>query len=211
MYAALGLRVLPLHPGSKFPPLKNWPQRASRYPQVFSRWFLRQPEANLGLATGQGIVALDVDHGKGGKDSLAKLTRGRPLPRTAEAATGGGGKHFLFRVPPGVRVRNGQDLRPGIDIRGDGGMIVVEPSVHPDTGREYVWLVHPGQVIADAPDWLAAFLRAHKRWEASEPATIALPRGMTRLAEPDRSGDEAVLLAEMIERFPVTGHGQRND
>jgi hypothetical protein len=45
---------------------------------------------------------------------------------------------------------------PGIDVKGTGGYIVAEPSIHPN-GQPYLWLVdaHPSEVApAQAPEWL---------------------------------------------------------
>ncbi len=44
-----------------------------------------------------------------------------------------------------------------LDIKANGGYIIVEPSIHPDTGDSYVWELssHPDDVeIAEAPPWL---------------------------------------------------------
>jgi hypothetical protein len=44
-------------------------------------------------------------------------------------------------------------LLPGLDIRGDGGYVVLPPSIHP-SGRPYVWSVDSGDHFAEAPAWL---------------------------------------------------------
>jgi len=59
------------------------------------------------------------------------------LPITLTANTGGGGTHYLFQIPAGSTIRNSaSDIAPGIDIRGDGGLIVVAPST---TQGTYTW------------------------------------------------------------------------
>jgi hypothetical protein len=53
------------------------------------------------------------------------------------------------------RCSSGQ-VGAGIDIKGDGGYVILPPSDHA-SGRQYCWLIgqEPGErEIADAPDWL---------------------------------------------------------
>ena len=115
--------------------------------------------------------ALDPDNhdGANGLATLAGLERQYgPLPRTPAQRTGSGGEHRLFRMN-GVDVRNSAGkLGPGIDVRGNGGYIVLPPSVHP-CGGIYKWLddAHPADVEpADAPEWLYALIQ--KKPEANQ-------------------------------------------
>ncbi|MEN8185441.1 MAG: bifunctional DNA primase/polymerase, partial [Myxococcota bacterium] len=82
------------------------------------------------------------------------------LPHTVEAQTGGGGRHLYFAHPDG-ELRNRVGLAPGLDLRGDGGLVVVPPSLHPSGGR-YRWL--PGHTPdetrpAPLPGWLLEIAR----------------------------------------------------
>ena len=121
-------------------------------------WYERWPKANLAVVTGEisRIVVVDIDPRHGGAESLAAMeTRHGVLPETVESVTGGGGRHVYFAYP-GHEVRNRVGLAPGIDMRGDGGCIIVPPSVHP-SGKRYRWKPGhaPGQVEpAPLPVWL---------------------------------------------------------
>jgi hypothetical protein len=76
-------------------------------------------------------------------------------PETAEAETGGGGRHLAFRRPNGLPVKD-QKLGAGIDIKIDG-YIVVAPSSH-KSGRQYTWLTEAdpfdGSPFTEPPRWL---------------------------------------------------------
>ena len=92
-------------------------------------------ETNWGLATGRasGVWALDVDPKNGGTEAVAQLVAAGLLQRTRRHWTGSGGQHLLYRMPVGVDAftptnRTGA-LPLGIDVRGDGGQIVLPPSV----------------------------------------------------------------------------------
>ena len=137
--------------------------------QQIERWWKHAPMANIGVATGakSGIVVVDIDPRNGGDNSLAELLREHgELPDTPMALTGGGGQHYLFRWPgedgnlhltqPGYRVI-GRPLAQGIDIKSDGGYIVVAPSTH-ISGRTYEWeaTCHPNDIpIAALPNWIS--------------------------------------------------------
>jgi bifunctional DNA primase/polymerase-like protein/primase-like protein len=158
-YLARGWSVIPIEPRGKRP-LVQWTayqQRRATSAEV-DGWFRRWPNANLGIVTGavSGIVVLDVDRRHGGALSLAQLDiEIGPVPMTVEAATGGRGRHLYFRHP-GSKVANRVGLRPGIDLRGDGGCVVAPPSVHP-SGRRYTWVLghSPAEIeIALLPAWL---------------------------------------------------------
>jgi hypothetical protein len=99
-------------------------------------------EWNWGVATGpvSGIWVLDVDPASGGELAFLALLRelgeaGELMPETLTLGpTGGGGRHLVFALPPGVEIhgsqtRNRYGLLPGLDVRGMGGQIVVAPSV----------------------------------------------------------------------------------
>ena len=81
-------------------------------------------------------------------------TRSRLCTPPPRQFTGGGGVHYLLRVEGSVG--NRVNLAPGIDLRGDGGFIVVPPSRH-ESGRRYAWdlAAHPEETpLAPAPRWL---------------------------------------------------------
>jgi hypothetical protein len=158
-YLKRGWAVVPAGERTKRP-IVPWQAYQHRMPSEaeVTGWFERWPTANLAVITGaiSGIIVVDVDSKNGGDQSLATLeARHGALPATIEAITGGGGRHVYF-AHPGREVRNRVGLAPGIDLRGDGGCIIVPPSVHP-SGRRYRWRAGhaPGQVdLAPLPVWL---------------------------------------------------------
>lgn len=160
-YLARGWSVVPVRAREKRP-LLSWQIYQQRHPTAADvrAWFARWPEANVAIVTGavSGLVVVDVDRQHGGEESLIRLEREHgPLPRTIEALSGGGGRHVYF-AHPGGHVHNKVGLAPGIDLRGDGGVIVAPPSVHP-SGVRYAWRkAHaPHEApLAPLPGWLLA-------------------------------------------------------
>jgi hypothetical protein len=164
-YRALGWSLVPLRHGTK-QPLIPWQEYQHRLPDEdeIGAWLRQWPDANLAVVTGRvsGLAVLDADPRHGGTESLSALERDHgALPRTVEALTGGGGRHLYFALG-GTPIRNRLGFAPGLDLKGEGGLVVVPPSLHP-SGRRYAWRVRraPHQAaLALLPDWLVELARA---------------------------------------------------
>ena len=76
-------------------------------------------------------------------------------PETWKAVSGSGGRHLFFKYPPGFAMPTSKTAI-GVDVRGQGGFIVLAPTVH-NNGRAYAWEdgFAPWQTdLATAPEWL---------------------------------------------------------
>jgi len=174
VYARMGWRVVPLHgqvaggctcskgrscpaPG-KHPRIREWHSQATSDVNAIAAWQALWPDGNIGVATGKEFFALDVDGARGAASLATLIAAHGPLPDTVYQRTGSGGTHYLFRTPPGMIVRNNASkLAPGLDIRGEGGQIVVAPSV--GVRGAYTWIRPPWQHdISTAPAWLVTLL-----------------------------------------------------
>ncbi len=126
-------------------------------------WWGMWPDANIGVATGKisSIFVVDVDPRNGGNETLEAIEQAnKKLPDDIYAITGGSGKHLVYQYPEqGIRSRK---LPGGIDIKSDGGYIVVAPSNH-ISGKDYEWEASSdpfdGIVIPPAPDWWLSHLQ----------------------------------------------------
>lgn len=160
-YLRRGWSVIPVRPRSKRP-IIAWQSYQEHPPSadLVRHWYERWPDANVAVVTGavSGLVVVDVDPAHGGGASLQRLQKDHGvLPTTLEAITGGGGRHLYF-AHPGSTVHNRVDLARGIDIRGDGGLVVAPPSIHP-SGQLYRWAAGRGPDEAEPaplPSWLLA-------------------------------------------------------
>lgn len=163
-YHSLGWSVFPVGKDKK--PLIKWAKYQDELAteEQIRAWATQWPDMNLGVATGalSGLVVLDLDI-KHGWSSQKLHEEGYDLSLTATSRTGNGGEHFFLKHPGGnIRNSEGQlSFGKGVDIRGDGGFIVLAPSVtaykdkdNKDVGGPYEWLVPPEDGIADMPDWL---------------------------------------------------------
>ncbi len=170
------------NPG-KHPRLSGWPDKATSDERQIRHWWREWPNSPVGVATGAGsrIFALDVDPRHGGDGTLRELEASYgELPPTVINLTGGGGCHYVFEHPGGT-VPNvaGGALGPGLDIRGDGGQILVEPSPHA-SGRQYAWDAagHPFDMKpAPAPGWILALLAAKSERKPAGAVAERIPEG----------------------------------
>lgn len=127
--ARRGFRVFPLEPNSKTPAIMGWPKKATTDEAAIRRWWtdpvLGWPQAyGVGVATGQGLVVVDLDVKHDGELALQLLEgANEDLPATLRVRTPSGGLHLYFRSDAGLR-NSASRIAPGIDIRGDGGFVV---------------------------------------------------------------------------------------
>ena len=186
-YARRGVPVFPCHPApprAKQPLTAHGVKDASRDEAVIREWWGRWPDAMIGAAMGtpSGVFAVDPDRPKeeGDPDGLAAwnalVAQHGDIPHTHTHETPSGGRHFLFKMPDGVRITNKTGALPkGIDCRGDGGYVIAAPSRMTD-GRAYKMadLFDFGE-FAPAPQWLVDLITADPK-RAPEPEPKANPK-----------------------------------
>ena len=134
-YAALGMAVFPCQERGKRPQFSNWQNTATTDPEAIKTIWTRNPQYNIGIATGSksyGLLVVDIDnHDEDGAASLQEweAVHGK-LPDTATVLTGSGGVHYYYRTREHVKGKTG--VLPGVDIRAEGNLVIAPPSVHPN-------------------------------------------------------------------------------
>ena len=122
------------------------------------QWWAPWPCANVAIRTGSesGVFVVDIDTKNDGRQTLLQLIDEHgEWPATVEEVIGGGGAHIFFRHP-GHKITSRDNVRPGLDVKGDGGYVVCAPSRH-ISGGTYRWdeCRGPDEIeLADAPQWL---------------------------------------------------------
>ena len=157
-YAAKRLPVFPCVPNGKLPAIARGFYAATTNPETIKRYW-RVSDRNIGIPTGSvsGFWVLDVDGDNGEANLFALEAKHGRLPPTREVITGGGGRHLWFVYTGPIQSSVGK-VAPGVDTRGDGGYVIVPPSIHA-CGREYHWSVDSVDELASAPDWLVQLAR----------------------------------------------------
>jgi putative DNA primase/helicase len=201
--AGHGWRMFPVKARGK-EPLVRWKDVATSDLAALEALAAQFPGCNWGMATGKasGVLVLDLDGTPGRMSVAAWEATGNRLPKTRTHRTGKG-LHHLFGYPDGHDIRNSvSKLAPGVDIRGEGGFIVIPPSVH-ESGSTYE--VIDDAPLADVPQWLLAKL-TQPTPPPMAPTTGAIPAGernstLTSLAGTMRRKgmSEAAILAALRE------------
>jgi Bifunctional DNA primase/polymerase, N-terminal len=166
-------------------------------------WWTRQPQANIGLATGRLFDVLDVD-GPAGERAIRVLAVAHGLASSGPLVrTGGGGWHF-YLAPTGLGNVHPRGLEH-VDWRGRGGYVVAPPSRHA-SGHPYQWLA--GRALDTPPGQVPSVLL-----ERLQPRQFQRPLGPVQLSTAaDGSGERyaRVALAEELARVAAAPAGQRN-
>jgi len=155
-YISIGLPIFPVHCPlvgggcscrdiscesiGKHPATRHGFKDATTNRTSIEEWWTRWPSANIGMPTGStsGVIVLDTDFRSGGRESLEALEKKiGVLPPTLVSITGNG-LHYFFKCS-GLQFKSGAGvLGPGLDIRAEGGFVVVPPSLH-KSGKRYQW------------------------------------------------------------------------
>lgn len=131
--ASAGVPVFPCVPGKKNPIVPSGFKLATDDLRQVDGWWRWQPQANIGIPTGEasGLVVIDVDlHGTNGYTAYARAVRAGLIPEPlVTVVTPTGGQHSYFPADPAHEQRSWAIGDVGVDCRGDGGYIVAPPSM----------------------------------------------------------------------------------
>lgn len=178
-YASIGWRIFPAHniengkcscgdakcksPG-KHPRFNGWQDAATSDTKQIENWWSVWPNANIAMATGShsGVWALDIDVKDNGDYSLEKLiSEHGELPETPTQETGSGGNHYFFSFDK--RMTNRVSVLDGIDVRTDGGLVILAPSSNANGKYEFIDCTEPygSEAVSAkaAPEWLIEALK----------------------------------------------------
>jgi Bifunctional DNA primase/polymerase, N-terminal/Primase C terminal 1 (PriCT-1) len=147
--ARAGRPVFPCAP-DKRPLTRRGFKDATTDPGKVNAFWNHHRGAKIGMPTGKrsGVFVVDVDR----LEALGELPE--ELPKTRKVSTPSGGLHYSFNYVEGITNRTGA-LPDGIDIRGEGGYVILPPS----DGYKVV----DNSPVADAPGWLLEALRDEPR------------------------------------------------
>jgi hypothetical protein len=173
-----------------------------------SEW---RDKCGIGLPTGiiNNLFVIEVDtiegHEVDGLASLARLQKNySELPATLMVRSPTGSLHYYFRHPgPEFKVKLEANFimgYPGIDCKGDGGMVILPPSTRPDKDGAYEWVNN--LPIAEAPQWLLSLVT-----ETARPETEA----MSSLAQLDPNDPYAVGYEADLEELMKAVEDATND
>lgn len=178
-----GFHLVPIEPGRKFPLGDDWGNNTLSTSDDAAAFYVNgHSDWNMGVALGPSrVCSFDIDCEEStllileefGLDS--EVLSGFPTIR-------GKGRRIMFRVPDGVDLpyvklnwpkQDDQSKQYTVfELRassaGKQRQDVLPPSMHPDTGKPYMWEVQPPKtgVLPEPPDWL---LTIWQHWDDFKP------------------------------------------
>jgi hypothetical protein len=194
-YAEAGWPVFPCRPGSKQPATEHGFLEATTGHRQIDRWWRRNPNANVAIATGApgpDVLDVDIKPGRSGFAALHWAQRAGLVPGPATAIrTPSGGAHLYFR---GTDQRNGTIPAHALDFRSRGGYVVAPPSFSTERGRRY-------EVVSRQP------ITATVNWSAIRKLLDPQPEHPSR---PHTSRDRAGTVARLARWLETRPEGNRN-
>jgi len=173
-YIEEDLSIIPIKPGTKRP-CCEWQEFQERAPteEEVEAWFDAWPNAQIALVTGHvsGVAVIDLDN----EDAVQWAKQNLPRPGALQKT--GKGWHLLYGTN-GTLIPNRAKIRDGVDIRGDGGYILIEPSLHPEHKTPYELDFKPTFDWHNLPTFPKNFLPQNDTPANREPVTLdPAPKG----------------------------------
>lgn len=137
-YATNNMRIFPITPMKKNPPLVKWGTQATSDIEQVKAWWQKWPTANIGLVCGETFDVIDLD----GFDAIQQFNTMPPhlQPPILASVKTPRGRHIFIKPEPALSVQVG--MLEGWDYRGAGGYVVAPPSKNAE-GKIYEWLKPP--------------------------------------------------------------------
>jgi putative DNA primase/helicase len=130
-------------------------------PKLINKWWGRWPNDLIGGPMGRrvGVWTTDVDapkfHGGDGLAEWEELEAQYGTASTRVHLTGTGGNHRMYQWDPARHVGCPVKVLPeGMEVKGDGGYIILPPSPYVKDGKTLVYSVLLDEYPAIAPQWL---------------------------------------------------------
>lgn len=217
--ASWGLQVLPAASGQKSPRIswKKWQNQDSH--SMLNVWFSDEDDettTNYWVLTGQRskVVVIDCDSALG---HAWWEERCPDLAETTQVESRPGHHHHWYRIPDDcthpIKGWSVHDGSLSFDVRADGGGVLAPPSLHPETGLPYRWLVPLRDALWAPPGLLDGqyALGAPRSSGGSRRGTGADVRGMLPrlLNNPPPEGGRNDWLARVAGHYAKQFKGQR--
>jgi archaellum biogenesis ATPase FlaH len=155
-------------------PLGKWTQISTDDPVKLKRVWSYKANA-YGIDTGKAglcVVDLDTHNGQDGAGNWADLLPDSPEPTVN---TPSGGQHVYFRDSTGELRNSAGELAEGVDVRGNGGLVIGPGSVL--TTGTYTGTLPRLEEVPEAPEALRVLIRSRKAGPKPETTPSGQPLG----------------------------------
>jgi len=166
-YIDRGWNIIPILTNDKRPAIK-WQQyeKESRVTKDHvETWFNHFPGCNWAVVCGElsNVVCLDIDGPEEGAENLWKYHPEIQSVQTLMAYSPKGCHMFFLHPGAGMTVKS-FPIMPKVDVKGDGGYVLIAPSVINDT--KYSWITE--YPLSSCPGWITRGERPHIRTDSDD-------------------------------------------
>lgn len=175
----------------KHPRISGWQKQATSDLEMIQMWIDEwgDDRINWAMATGtsSGLWVVDIDQRHDGFTSWDNFEEERGSAfDTLKAITGGGGRHLFFKMPDDGRpIPNKVNWRQGVDVRGDGGYVILPQGRHA-SGGTYEWIDWGVTPPASAPLDLVESLRDGRAGSSTSTSKVKWSEVLSGLPEGER-------------------------
>lgn len=227
-YAAGGWPVFPCDPETKRPLVEHGFKAATTDVGVIGQWWRQWPHAMIGAPTGWvmggGHFVIDIDPLDGQTaDAIVTALAARlgTLPPCPMVRTPRGGLHLYFQLPPTVDIGNRAHVIPGVDVRGNGGYVILPPSVRQGAaakadgcdGVAYAWEEDhaPADISPPLPSEGVIDFVLHHRERAAQTPPPPSAGGVVNVYDDAVRRYALMALGNETREVAGAGKGTRND
>lgn len=156
-YLQKGFYLVPVKEKAKEPIYKNTDEIASNSKDQIALWIKKHPKCNWAIYPKKsGLIAIDVDLDEPEKNYFGTTLWNRLIseneePNTWKQQTGTDTFHYVFKADENAKYKGYLGTEKGIQTR-FSNYILVEPSIHPETGKMYKVLSDKTPI--EIPNWL---------------------------------------------------------
>lgn len=136
-----------------------------RDPAAIERHWDRNPHDNVALATGRGLVVIDIDNADQRELYRELWAQHGGEPSTLMASTGRGAHVYLEGTLESSR--HLEDLL----VRGGNSYVIAPPSIH-QTGKQYQWVNR--SPLTQFPNWLKELVESYENEQVTDEAFSSL-------------------------------------
>lgn len=189
--------VIPVGPDKR--PLIAWEfyQHRKALETDLCQWAKLNP-SGIALVTGRisGVCAVDLDKYNSAYNEMTVI---EVLPdgiETPTSRTPRGGNHLLFAMPEGeIRSRNG--LMPGVDLKAEGGYVILPPSRN--GAGVYEWIISPEEIAPAAfPPSLYKYINLYKSSVDTVPRVSTMSTNVHKMFEYGRRDEDLFHTANCL-------------
>jgi len=199
-YIEQGWTIFPCAPNEKFTTVGGGYKNGSSDLLKIYKWWEDSPSSNIGLVTGEVnnlvVVDIDVKDDTPGIESLSELEVECGKFDTLTVNTPSGGLHYYFSYPHGHSIKcSARKIKPGIDIRANGGHVVAPGSI---IDGNYYKFVDKDKQVAELPHKLLELLtKAPPVANTHNPSTLSTENIIDGVAQGGRN-DSIFKYARML-------------